>query len=56
MQAGEVMKALKWQEVKEPPVLVELYATLDYAIRGVCQNIDLPHVKVNFFNVKKTNY
>ena len=44
MQAGEMTKALKWQEVKEPPELVELYATLDYAIRSVCQNIDLPHV------------
>jgi hypothetical protein len=44
MQAGEMMKALKWQEVKEPPELVELYATLDHAIRSICRNQVPPHV------------
>jgi hypothetical protein len=44
MQAGEMMKALNWQEVTEPPELVELYATLDHAIRSTCHTRVLPHV------------
>jgi len=44
MQAGQMMKELNWQEVTEPPALVELYATLDHAIRSTCHNQDLPHV------------
>jgi hypothetical protein len=43
MQVSELMKQLNWQDVKEPPELVELYATLDQAIRSACRNRVLPH-------------